>query len=193
MKKLMLFVGLLLSTAAVFAQQDSTQLSYPPHPSEVHLPPTLRHGANINPIYYFGHDFCSSFFEIKTIATYGDIGIGFTFANVPEVWGWYVSPVYSIASGWLTGGAVLRVAQPNSNTDFHLYAGTGLAYCDDHFHTLPTWEVGLRFAAPDGYRSGALSLMSGSIGLLSNFETTYVTLGLSLELSSVLAGLLLLY
>lgn len=153
-----------------------------------------------NPIYYFGNPFGSYFASTRFLIGKA-FGFGFEYAYIPEVWGFQVTAGtlvrigndnrFSCSNLMLSAGADYRLSKPWSQFDFHLFGCVGINCLDrDKSAPRPTLEAGIRMASPDSLEG--LCINSGSLSILTDFQTYYVTFGVSLALSTVAAAFLLL-
>lgn len=156
-----------------------------------HTYDTVQYSApKVNPIRYFGSPFCQHFSDVKLLAGSDDFGVGLTYSYLPELWGFGLTGYIGISNLWLGGGALYRLSRPWSRYDWHLYANGGIRCADGRFAEVrPTLEAGIRMAAPTGLRSFCYS--SGSLGVLTDFQGVYATIGLSVTLSTLFSLLLI--
>lgn len=143
---------------------------------------------NINPIYYFGSPFCKHFAELKLYLGPTDIGLGLNYTYLPEVWGGHVTG-YVHNNLWVLVGPEYRLSKPWSDTDWHLYGSVGISHDMDFGTTQPAMEIGVRAGSTD--RDGGFCFNSGSLGIMTDFESVYLTIGASLSVSAILTLLLL--
>ena len=144
---------------------------------------------NINPIYYFGNPFCDHFAELKFFAGIDDFGVGVNYTYLPEVWGGHITG-YALNTLWVMAGPDYRISRPWNEFDKHVYGSVGVFYDGDFDLWHPALEVGLRIATASDY--GSFCLYSGSVGLMTNFDGVYITLGASFTLSAIFSALILL-
>lgn len=153
-----------------------------------------------NPIYYFGNPFASHFASTRFMIG-KTFGFGFEYAYIPEVWGFQVSAgtilrinndiSISCSNLLLSAGADYRLSKPWSEYDFHLFGCVGISCLDrDKAAPRPTLEAGIRMAGTNAIKDFCIN--SGSLSIMTDFQTYYVTLGVSLALSTVTAAFLFL-
>lgn len=188
MKKLITALLLVLAVSATWAQSDSTD-----------IPDTAIDTANSaaidlfndeeytfskpnrNPIYYFDSPFCDHFLEIKFLAG-RDFGVGLTYSYLPEVLGFNVGSLYSGDDLWINAGVDWRASKPWAQSDWQLFANGGIKMpLDDQSKIRPTVELGVRWASDA--RLGRFCFSSGSLGLMTDFNNVYFTLGVGLSIS----------
>ena len=186
MKRTLIIGLLLLCLAPLRAQNDSlsasTMADMDYSEDEYQMP-------NINPIYYFGSPFCEHFIELKVFAGIDDFGLGFNYTYLPEVWGGHMTG-YALNTLWVMGGPDYRFSKPWSNYDWHVYGSMGIFYDGDFGIWHPAMEVGLRMGSATNI--GNICFNSGTLGLMTNFDGVYLTLGASLSLSALFTFFLLL-
>ncbi len=185
MKRALVFITFLVLGVCVMAQRrnvvDTSAATYD----------TVQYSApKINPIRYFGSPFCSHFADIKLLVGVEDFGVGLDYAYLPELWGFGLSGYLGYANLWLSGGVQYRLSKPWSRYDWHFYGHAGVSCIDGSFrHVRPALEAGVRMAAPTGM--GQFCYSSGSLGVLTDFSGIYLTVGLSVTLSTFFSFLLL--
>ncbi len=133
---------------------------------------------NINPIYYFGSPFSAHFAELKFFAGIGDRGFGIDYAYLPEVWGFHVNGMVGRAGYWVSAGGDLRLSKPWSKADWHCYGSVGVSGGDNPLR--PTLEAGVRVAAVE--HDGKFCITSGTLGVMTNFQGVFVTVGFGLSI-----------
>ncbi|MBO4600268.1 MAG: hypothetical protein J5641_05970 [Bacteroidales bacterium] len=186
MKKALIISLLLLCLAPMRAQTDSLLV---PKVADTAYSEDDYQAPNINPIYYFGSPFCEHFAEGKVFAGIDDYGLGFNYTYLPEVWGGHLTG-YVLNTLWVMVGPDYRLSKPWQTIDWHVYGSAGVFYDGDFAIWHPAMEVGVR--AGSGVNDGKFCFNSGTLGLMTNFEGIYVTLGLSLTISALMTLLLLL-
>jgi len=185
MKRLVVIALLALSFCQAAAQSwrvvDTSSSTYD----------TVQYSApKINPIRYFGSPFCQHFANIKLLIGPQDFGIGAEYSYLPELWGFGLSGFVGYSNLWLAGGANYRLSRPWSHYDWHLYANGGIRCADGRMADVrPTLEAGIRMASAEGL--GSFCYSSGSIGALTDFRHVYLTVGLSITLSTLFSFLIL--
>ena len=127
--------------------------------------------------------FNTYFCEVEGMLGMGDVALGFNFTCLPERWGVYGSLLAGMNHNYATLGPVLRLSDYDDACDWHLYGGIMVG---DGIGG----EVGLRIAADK--RTGSFGWFSGSMGMAIIDGESYVTMGLSLELTAIV-GLSLLF
>lgn len=107
-----------------------------------------------------------------------DIAVGLNFTYLPNRWGIYGSLLTGVHHDYASLGAALRLSDYDDACDWQLYggivAGDGMG-----------GELGMRIAAPR--HNGTFGWCSGSMGMVFLDGSSYVTLGLSLDLSAIVA------
>lgn len=135
---------------------------------------------------YFGHDFCSVFGETMFMTGFHDSGLGLQLAYVPEKWGGYGTYIYGRHHDWFSLGAVWRLSEPWSNTDFQLYAGANYGHGYGYgYHRSLGYELGMRLAVTQSVNWGSFCWTSLSLGVMRNAGHSYLTVGLSLDLTLI--------
>lgn len=184
MKKLTLILLLLLPCCQAAAQSrhvvDTAAATYD----------TVQYSSpRINPIRYFGSPFCEHFAQLKLLAGSSDFGVGLDYAYIPELWGFGVAGYIGYANLWLAGQVDYRLSRPWSRHDWHLYGNGGIRCADGRFGEMrPMLETGVRMCSPQGM--GSFCYYSGSLGVLTDFHDIYLTVGLSVTLSTFFSFLL---
>ena len=125
---------------------------------------------------------------MKLFFGFDDIGLGVNYTYLPEVWGGHVTG-YVLNTIWVLGGPDYRLSKPWNDIDWHLYGSVGFCYNSDYDRLHPAMEMGFRIASPTG--SGKFSINSATFGAMTNFESVYVTLGLSISLCTLFTLLLI--
>lgn len=185
--KRVLIIGLMLfGLAPLWAQTDSVSVS---SVDDTLYSEDDYQAPNINPIYYFGSPFSVHFAETRGFIGIEDIGVGLSYAYLPEVWGFNLS-AYAHNTLWVLGGPCYRVSKPWNNNDWHLYGSVGINYDEDFSTLYPAMEVGVQATFFD--TGNKFCTNSVSLGVLTNFDGMYVTVGASLSLSLICLLLLLL-
>lgn len=181
MKQLYVFFLILLCSFGLSAQVDST-LYYNSDESQL-----VYSKPNVNLLKLFGSSFSEHFAEVKYLASTTEFGVGFNYSHIPELWGYNVTAAYSPSSIWMGGGACLRLSDPWSEFDWHIYGNAGLRmyHLPDNHLVRPTLEVGFRWAK--GVDVGKFSVNSGALGILTDFRQMYITINFGL-LVGVLAS-----
>ena len=185
MKKGLIIGLLLLGLAPLWAQTDSVPL---PDYTATYSDDEYQ-APNINPIYYFGSPFNVHFAEAKLFLGTMDVGVGLNYAYLPEVWGLNVS-AYAHNTLWILAGPEYRLSKPWNSHDWHLFGSIGINYDEDFAATRPAMEVGVRATFWD--LGGKFCTNSASLGIMTDFDGVYVTMGASLSLSLIFLTLLLL-
>lgn len=190
MKRILTLTALLLAGVYGYAQNDKVDDSL--YYAYSAIDDTVEyHAPKRNPIYYFGNPFNDHFAEIRLFAGPYDAGVGLDYTYLPEVWGFNLSGNIGFANLWLSGGTSYRLSKPWSNNDWHLYGNVGICCEDGSFrHIRPTLEVGIRWASPEGIRHFCYS--SGTLGVMTNFDGVYFTLGFGLSVGALFSLVLLL-
>lgn len=188
MKRTLIIGLLLLCLTPLRAQNDSVptlQMADTAYSDEEYQMP------NINPIYYFGSPFCDHFFEVKGFVGIDDLGLGINYTYLPEVWGGHVTG-YALNTLWVMAGTDYRLSKPWNEFDWHLYGSVGVFYDGDFAIWHPAMEIGVRIASAANANVGNFCFNSGTLGLMTNFDGVYLTIGASISLSAIFAACLLL-
>ena len=127
--------------------------------------------------------FNTYFCEVEGMFGTGDIAVGMNFTYLPNRWGLYGSLMTGMVHDYATFGPALRLSDFDDFCDWHLYGG--IAVGDG-----VGGEFGMRFAS--SRNNGSFSWCSGSMGMMFLDGESYVTFGLSLELTAIVALSLLL-
>ena len=186
MKKALIIGLMILGVTPLWAQTDSVLV---PLSDDTLYSEDEYQAPNINPIYYFGNPFSEHFAEAKAFVGIEDIGVGLSYAYLPEVWGFNLS-AYAHNTLWVLGGPCYRLSKPWSDYDWHLFGSLGINYDEDFATLRPAMEVGVRANFFD--IGGKFCMNSASLGVMTNFDGTYVTVGASLSISLICLILLLL-
>lgn len=190
MRRLLLIMAWLAAAVTAAAQVEPAQqlpddsLYYDAAAEEVYQQP------RINPIYYFGSPFCEHFSELRFLVGIEDMGLGFDYAYLPEVWGFHVSAIFGGYNEYFLAGADYRLSKPWDNADWHLYGSLGACLGNHGDYLRPALEVGLRAASP--IQQGRFCFTSGTLGVLTTGDTWYLTIGCSLTISIMAAAGLML-
>lgn len=123
-------------------------------------------------------DFCSFFLEGQTMLSAYDIALGGQMVWVPRRWGVYASGLVGERRGYFSAGPVWRMSDCGNWIDWQLYGGLTVSR---HLGG----EVGIRMGAPKLWGDFCWTSMSLSVGYVNGYN--YVTLGLSLTLTSLVA------
>lgn len=129
--------------------------------------------------------FCSYFCEAEGMFGTGDIAIGLNFTYLPNRWGIYGSLLTGLVNDYATLGPVLRLTDYDDIVDWHLYGGMMVG---DGVGA----EVGMRIASPKN--DSNFGWCTGSMGMAFIDGESYVTFGLSLDITAIsLLSLLILF
>lgn len=186
MRKVLLLGLLVLGLAPLRAQTDTVSV---PMVEDTAYSEDDYEAPNINPIYYFGSPFSEHFLEAKGFLGIYDIGAGISYAYLPEVWGFNAS-AYVHNTLWVLGGPVYRLSKPWNDTDWHLFGSVGINYDADFATVHPAMEVGVRANFFD--TGDKFCMNSASLGVMTDFDGVYVTIGASVSLSLIYLILILL-
>ncbi len=193
MKRLLITLPLLLLAATMWAQSDSTITAGIAQDDTSATPAEVRYKTpNRNPIYYFGSPFASHFAELNFMLGSNDLGTGLTYTYLPEVWGGHITGMVGFTGRWLMAGGDYRFAKPWSRADWHLYGSLGYRYGSlngtilstaslDHIGYRPAMEVGIRLGGIPS--RGSFCMNSAKLGLLTDFQNVYVTIGFSASIA----------
>lgn len=192
MKRLFLLLTLLLTLGgALRAQVDTAGQPDATDSVAAGYEEIVYQAPNVNPIYLFGNPFCDHFAELSFLLGIEDQGIGLTYAYLPEVWGGHATAYLGYETLWLMGGADYRMSKPWSKGDVHLCGSAGVCCMGRSFGQMrPAVGLSLRVSRPED--RGRLSLVSANVGVVTNFDTYYLTLGFSLSLTVLASAFLLL-
>ncbi len=127
--------------------------------------------------------FNSYFCEVEGMLGTGDVAIGMNFTYLPNRWGVYGSLMTGMLHDYASLGPALRLSDFDDPCDWHLYGGIMMG-------DGVGGEVGMRIASPR--HDGAFGWCSGSMGMAFLDGESYITFGLSLELTALVALSLLL-
>ena len=128
--------------------------------------------------------FNTYFCEVEGMLGEKDMAIGLNFTYLPERWGIYGSMLTGYRRNYASLGAALRLSDTYDDLDWQLYGGV---ICGDGIGG----EGGMRIG---GSRSDSgFGWCTGSMGVAVMDGRGYFTLGLSLELSTIVALSLLLF
>lgn len=119
----------------------------------------------------------SFFFEMEGLFGYSDLAWGANFTYLPNRWGVYGSALFGIHHDYLSVGPALRLSSSEGGVDWHLYSGLMVGR-----HV--GGEIGFRCAAPRS--GGGFCWTSASLGMAVVNGRSFVTCGMSLELSALL-------
>ena len=186
--KRILIIGVLLwgLAAPLRAQTDSVSV---PVTNDTAYSEDEYQAPNINPIYYFGSPFSEHFAEAKIFLGTMDVGAGLSYAYIPEVWGFNLS-AYAHDMLWVLAGPEYRFSKPWKEHDWHLFGSVGINYDGDFNEIRPAMEVGVRATFFD--TGNKFCTNSASLGVMTDFDGVYVTIGASLSLSVIFLTLFLL-
>lgn len=189
MKRLLTVPFLLLLPMALWSQQDSVQGGYS---ADTMGNESVYQAPNINPIYYFGSPFCEHFVEIKAGLCNRGYLLGINYTYLPEVWGGHLTGYLGDQSLWILAGPEYRLSKPWSKIDLQLYGsvGVGRGY-GEAFSFRPATEVGVRLAASEN--GSRFCYSSGTVGVMTDFDRMFVTVGFSISISLLLTTLIVLY
>ena len=123
------------------------------------------------------NSYCSYFFEVEGMSG-SDMAVGVNFTYLPNRWGAYASVLNGYYHDYLSVGPVMRLSDYDYGIDLQLYAG---AIFGRHIGG----EMGFRMALPQ--RNGEFCWNSASVGIGIQNGGAFVTAGLSLELSAIVA------
>ena len=119
----------------------------------------------------------SSFFLEMEAALGRRSALGLNLTYLPERWGIYGSALFGPRREYFSVGPAVRLSGMQSTVDWHLYSGLT-------FGRRVGGEIGFRVAATS--RGSEFCWSSASIGMAVIDGSSYLTLGLSLELSALL-------
>lgn len=129
-------------------------------------------------------NFCSYFCEAEGMFGTDDVAIGMNFTYLPNRWGVYGSLLAGIKHHYATFGPAWRFSDCGDDLDWHLYGGIAVG---DGIGG----EFGMRVGAAK--RDGEFGWCTGSMGMMFLDGESYLTLGLSLDLTAIVALSLLLF
>ena len=176
------------STASGMAQGDTSATSGMARDDTSRYEEVQYKAPNRNPIYYFGSPFAHHFAEVDFLLGLNDLGIGFTYTYLPEVWGGHITGIAGFCARWLMVGTDYRLSKPWNKSDWHLYGSLGYRHGTKDRTLManaprnnigfgPAMEVGVRVGRVPSH--GTFCLTSANLGLLTDFQNVYVTLGFS--------------
>lgn len=195
MKRLIIILALVLAYTQLWAQNDSVQTmgmkvagdsAFMQHAAQDEEEITYR-APQRNAIYYFGSSFAEHFIEMPFAMSFSqyegleDIGIGLSYTYLPEVWGGNLTAYRTLLGGCVMPGVVYRLSKPWQRVDWQAYANVG------YFHNSyfagpnaysPAVAAGIRCG---GTHWGKFSIVSGTIGAMSDFGNVYFTLGFNIS------------
>ncbi len=128
--------------------------------------------------------YCSYFCEAEGMFGTDDLAIGMNFTYLPNRWGIYGSMLAGLKHNYATLGPALRLSDYDDGLDWHLYGGIAVG---DGIGG----EVGMRFGAAKD--KGNFGWCTGSMGMIFMDGESYVTVGLSLDLTGIVLLTLLLF
>ncbi len=120
--------------------------------------------------------YCPYFCEVETMIGVADVALGLNFTWLPSRWGVYGSMLGGINKNYASLGPALRLVDYDAVCDWHLYGGVVVG-------DGVGGEVGMRFASPR--HDGAFGWCSGSMGMTFLDGESYITFGLSLDLTAI--------
>lgn len=181
MKRIVLLTLLLLSLHTVRAQSDNEIVS---GSSDITYGRDVRAGSTaLQTNSNRNDDLCHFFLEsILGFEQYGSTGYGANFAYVHNWCGGYLSATVYRSHLLYTGGIAVRPLPRMSAFDWQLYGGFAYANPID---SRIGFEVGTRFAANAYTNGGQFAWWSLSVSHVSLNGNSYLTLGLSISLSSI--------
>ncbi len=143
-------------------------------------PPSRRGGRPAMPEHHYlnnvGLNFNSVFLEVEAAMGHRS-ALGLNLTYLPERWGVYGSALFGPRRQYYSIGPAVRLSGRQSSVDWHLYSGLT-------FGRRLGGEIGFRVAAPS--RGHEFCWTSASLGMAVIDGNSYLTLGLSLELSALL-------
>lgn len=195
MRRLLLHIVFVLICTDVWCQNDTVRSEAQPYDTATYYyyydsayhPQALVQAPNRNPIYYFDSPFCDHFLELKNLFSRGAFGWGLSYTYLPEVWGGNLSFVsgsdYLTKSSltYLSAGCNYRLSRPWWTVDLQLVGDVGVLASNNFSWIRPTLEAGCRLSWGEGF--GRFSLNSISLGVMTDFNGIYGTVGLSLILA----------
>lgn len=119
----------------------------------------------------------SSFFLELEAALGSRSALGMSFTYLPERWGIYGSALFGPRREYFSVGPAVRLSGINARVDWQLYSGLTFGH-------RVGGEIGFRVAAPS--RGSEFCWNSASLGMAVIDGRSYLTLGLSLEISALL-------
>ncbi len=129
------------------------------------------------------NDFCTWFFEADGWVG-GDLAVGASLTYLPERWGFYGKGLLGNRSNYVAVGPVVRLSDCGDWLDWQLYGGLVVS---NHLGA----EVGVRMALPR--RSSSFCWESVSVGVAQMGNRTFLTCGMSMELTAVLSSFFILW
>lgn len=188
MKRLLITLAFILLSATIWAQSDSLITTGIAQDDTTSVGEVAYRAPNRNPIYYFGSPFASHFAELNFIVGDSDLGIGLTYTYLPEVWGGHLFGYAGFTARWLMVGADYRLSKPWSKADWQLFGSLGYRHGSTDGELLsasspsnigyrPAMEVGIRVGGIPS--RGSFCMNSASLGVLTDFQHYYLTLGFS--------------
>lgn len=172
------------------AQDDSLAV---PRPQRVRQPyaeeEVVYQAPRRNAIRYFGSSFADHFIEtplafgISQYEGLTDIGIGLSYTYLPEVWGGNLTAYKTLIGGYVMPGVAYRLSKPWQRVDWQAYANVGYFHTHYFFSDIfneysPAAAIGIRCG---GSHWGRLSLVSGTVGAMTNFQQVFFTLGFNIS------------
>lgn len=200
MKRLFATLTLWLLAATMWAQSDTIITSGVAQDDTSAYEDVAYRAPNRNPIYYFGSPFAAHFAEVDFLLGSDDLGIGATYTCLPEVWGGHITGITGFTARWLMVGADYRLSKPWNKVDWHLYGSLGYRHGTRNGNFLsevphssliyrPALGVGVRMSGVP--TRGSFCMESASLGLLTDFQNFYATIGISASLTVLLSLLFL--
>lgn len=157
-------------------------------PSELRRPQSAPEPYN-RPKHHYQNSltdrYCGFFAEVESMLGPRDLALGMNMTYLPRRWGAYGSILAGLNHSYLSVGPALRLSGYDSSYDWHLYGGA--IFGGRHIGG----EFGLRLALPQN--DSDFCWTSASMGMAIINGDSYLTLGLSLELSLVCALTTLLF
>lgn len=191
MKRVLSIITLMLLVATLWAQSDSTITSGIAQDDTSIYDDVVYKAPNRNPIYYFGSPFASHFAELDFMIG-NDLGAGITYTYLPEVWGGHITGIAGFTARWLLVGTDYRLSKPWTKSDWHMYGSIGYRHGTNNGTLLGTANrenIGFRPALEAGFRygniphRGSFCMNSFKVGVLTDFQDIYVTLGFSFSIA----------
>lgn len=185
-KTVFILLMALAPLSALLSQNDdavagsSTDLQF-----ESEVPVMQNSGVNYVPRWpmTYQDECCRLFIEGNVIYSRNNAGLGFNITYLPKHWGGYGSLNFLEHSTIASCGVALRPRLHAHFLDWQVYVGA--AFCD-----VPGFEFGMRLSATSRANRGALSWWSGSIGRIYVNRNIYHTVGLSIDLATMLMWVL---
>ena len=153
---------------------------------------------NRNPLVLFGSPYSSHFAEAFLFIGSSGVGYGATYTYLPEVWGGHITGSWTPEGASLMGGASLRLSSAWATKDWQCYLGMGVRhntkvpevynpytglYESYTSNYSPMLEAGFRVASANDVRD--FSFISTSVGMMTDFQHAYLTIGFSLSVSVI--------